>query len=410
MYIILTFLIFTCFEVSISGLYPDRHLLIKSYPAIQNVQSDLYEVYQEPYFYDVSVASAVAIIHAEGDGDIKGEIMFTQRHPPTGPVFIKGNITGLPNGGKNGLHIYQSGDLRHGCEKLGGHFNPYLLQHGGPKDAIRHVGDLGNVNAKEDGTATIELVDPLLSLVGGLRGIVGRAIVVTENEDDLGRGGTAESLTTGSSGKPIAAQFGGTLTEMLRILSLSCLIVCALANPQAVVNIRGDTISGDIKFTQLNDGVLLEGEIVGLKPGNHGFHIHVFGDISNGCLAAGPHFNPYAKTHGSPSAHNRHVGDLGNIVAGPDGVAKIQIKDHQISLGGETCIIGRAVVVHAGEDDLGLGGNEESLKTGNAGGRLGCGVIGTLSESSSTYQAVPLAKIIFGLLAIVVFYTTKITL
>ena len=39
-------------------------------------------------------------------------------------------------------------------------------------------------------------------------------------------------------------------------------------------------------------------------------------------------------------------------------------------------MIGRAIVVHAEADDLGLGGNEGSLRTGNAGGRVGCGVIG----------------------------------
>ncbi|KAF5306168.1 hypothetical protein FQR65_LT07444 [Abscondita terminalis] len=199
---ILTFLIITCVNVAIANL-ADRPLFIKTYPAIENVQSDLYEVYQEPYFYNINSASAVAIIHSEGEGGIKGEIMFVQRHPPTGPVFVKGNITGLPSG-KHGLHIHQSGDLRHGCEKLGGHFNPFLLQHGGPKDGLRHAGDLGNVKAKEDGSATIEFVDPLLSLVGGGRSIVGRAVVITENEDDLGRGGTAESVTSGSSGKPIA--------------------------------------------------------------------------------------------------------------------------------------------------------------------------------------------------------------
>lgn len=63
---------------------------------------------------------------------------------------------------------------------------------------------MGNVEANEDGTAEIKFIDPLLSLSGGHRGIVGRSVVITENEDDLGRGGTADSYTTGASGKPIA--------------------------------------------------------------------------------------------------------------------------------------------------------------------------------------------------------------
>ncbi|KAF5291996.1 hypothetical protein FQA39_LY14113 [Lamprigera yunnana] len=167
---------------------------------------------------------------------------------------------------------------------------------------------------------------------------------------------------------------------MLRILSFCLLIATAFGQKplQGIVTIRSDAISGNVKFTQVQDGVVVEGEIAGLAPGNHGFHIHAIGDLSNGCTSAGPHFNPYNKHHGAPHSAERHVGDLGNIVAGPDGIARINIKDNLISLVGERCIIGRAVVVHAGEDDLGLGGNEESLKTGNAGGRLGCGVIGIL--------------------------------
>lgn len=93
-------------------------------------------------------------------------------------------------------------------------------------------------------------------------------------------------------------------------------------------------------------------------------------------LNVGPHFNPHNKTHGGPTAEVRHVGDLGNINTNDSGVAKGTIEDKYIKLIGPESVIGRMVVVHAGEDDLGKGGNEESLKTGNAGGRAACGVIG----------------------------------
>ncbi|XP_031350635.1 superoxide dismutase [Cu-Zn]-like isoform X1 [Photinus pyralis] len=167
---------------------------------------------------------------------------------------------------------------------------------------------------------------------------------------------------------------------MFRIFVLCALfaIVRAGGVSKATVKIQGDTVSGTVTFTQQGATVLIQGEISGLSPGKHGFHIHDKGDLSNGCTSAGPHFNPYKKNHGAPSAQDRHVGDLGNVVAGPDGVARIDFTDGLISLGGERCIIGRALVIHQGEDDLGKGGNEESLKTGNAGGRLGCGVIGIL--------------------------------
>ncbi|RYR02961.1 hypothetical protein Ahy_B06g081795 [Arachis hypogaea] len=85
------------------------------------------------------------------------------------------------------------------------------------------------------------------------------------------------------------------------------------------------------------------------------FHIHSLCDTTNGCNSTGPHFNPLNKHHGAPANHHRHAGDLGNILAGPDGVAEISITDSQIPLSGVHSILGRAVVVHADPDDLGRG-------------------------------------------------------
>lgn len=97
-------------------------------------------------------------------------------------------------------------------------------------------------------------------------------------------------------------------------------------------------------------------------------------------MSAGPHFNPAGKEHGGPTYEVRHAGDLGNITADDSGVAKIDIVDKQISLSGNLSILGRTVVVHADEDDLGDGGHELSKTTGNAGARLACGVIGICKE------------------------------
>ncbi|KAF4617466.1 hypothetical protein D9613_006097 [Agrocybe pediades] len=149
---------------------------------------------------------------------------------------------------------------------------------------------------------------------------------------------------------------------------------------KAVTVLSGESsVSGTVTFKQLSPGgpVTVYGKLRGLTPhAKHGFHVHQSGDLSGGCISAGPHYNPFGKTHGAPSAANRHVGDLGNVDADERGEADFVLTDSLLSLNGPTSIVGRSVVVHAGTDDLGLGGNEESLKTGNAGARAACGVIG----------------------------------
>ena len=141
-----------------------------------------------------------------------------------------------------------------------------------------------------------------------------------------------------------------------------------------------EDVKGTIFFEQEGDGpTKVTGVISGLKPGLHGFHVHAFGDTTNGCLSTGAHFNPAGKDHGAPEDDNRHAGDLGNVIAGEDGIATVKVTDLQIPLSGPNSIIGRAIVVHADPDDLGKGGHELSKTTGNAGGRLACGVIGLQS-------------------------------
>jgi len=138
-------------------------------------------------------------------------------------------------------------------------------------------------------------------------------------------------------------------------------------------------INGSLELNQdaPTSPVKITGTLTGLKPkGPHGFHVHESGDIRGGCGTTRGHFNPQMVNHGSESDAIRHVGDLGNIMANEDGVAVIDITDKIISLTGDNSVLGRAFVVHEKEDDLGKGVDEGSKKTGNAGGRLACGIIG----------------------------------
>jgi superoxide dismutase, Cu-Zn family len=134
---------------------------------------------------------------------------------------------------------------------------------------------------------------------------------------------------------------------------------------------KDSTVKGTLTFSTSGGGVAVSGEISGLKPGTHGFHVHEFGDCSapDGASAGG-HWNPLNQPHAAPAEEHRHVGDLGNIEAGADGVAKIAVTDSKLSLSGESSILGRGVIVHTNADDL------KTQPTGNAGGRLACGVIG----------------------------------
>ncbi|CAH8631739.1 unnamed protein product [Schistosoma margrebowiei] len=106
-------------------------------------------------------------------------------------------------------------------------------------------------------------------------------------------------------------------------------------------------VKGVVKFTQETDNgpVNVHAEFSGLKAGKHGFHVHEFGDTTNGCISAGAHFNPTKQEHGAPEDSIRHVGDLGNVVAGVDGNAVYDATDKLISLNGSHSIIGRTMVV-----------------------------------------------------------------
>jgi Cu-Zn family superoxide dismutase len=146
----------------------------------------------------------------------------------------------------------------------------------------------------------------------------------------------------------------------------------------AIAYINDAKIKGTVYFYEKDKSVAIEIDLIGLPAqAKLGFHIHEAGDLTDGCMSACAHLNPFHKTHGGPKSATRHVGDLGNITTDANGMCKMKMEDSMITLRGTRCnVIGRAVVIHEKTDDLGLGGDEESLKTGNAGKRIACAVIG----------------------------------
>lgn len=139
--------------------------------------------------------------------------------------------------------------------------------------------------------------------------------------------------------------------------------------------LAGSGVSGTVEFTEQPDGeqgaMKVEAKLRGLTPGNHGFHIHQFGDCSaQDGSSAGDHFNPEAAPHGGPEVMTRHAGDLGNVTADAKGEATlVQVVRGLTLRDGPRAIAGRAIIVHASGDDL------VSQPSGMSGVPVACGVI-----------------------------------
>lgn len=136
---------------------------------------------------------------------------------------------------------------------------------------------------------------------------------------------------------------------------------------------EGNKVAGELSFTAVDGGVHVTGSLTGLSPGEHGFHIHEKGDCSapDGASAGG-HFNPDSVDHGQVSAAPHHAGDSNNLSADAQGNATIdQALSANVDIGkGDLYdILGKGVIVHEKADDY------KTQPTGDAGGRLACGVI-----------------------------------
>lgn len=145
------------------------------------------------------------------------------------------------------------------------------------------------------------------------------------------------------------------------------------ASMQAVaklVAIGGSGVAGELRFVQDAGKVMVTGKVTGLTPGEHGFHVHEKGDLSDTVKgeSAGGHYNPDMKEHGRPTDAVRHAGDFGNITANADGVAEINFEDSMVKLDGEHSIVGRSIVIHAQADKF-------TQPSGDAGGRVAFGKI-----------------------------------
>ena len=132
------------------------------------------------------------------------------------------------------------------------------------------------------------------------------------------------------------------------------------------------TATGKVTFTQHGKKVAMKVEVSGLTPGSHAIHLHDKGDCSApDAASAGGHWNPTSEDHGKWAHAPFHHGDIGNLVADAKGKASLKMESELWTLGDgkPSDVVGHSVIVHAKEDDF------TTQPTGNAGGRVACGVI-----------------------------------
>jgi Cu-Zn family superoxide dismutase len=180
--------------------------------------------------------------------------------------------------------------------------------------------------------------------------------------------------------RAIPALAGGALAAAALGLTWAC---ASAPNPSpgaspgasakaAIESKSGSNVKGSANFTeQSTGGVKVEVRIENAPPGTHGLHIHEKGDCSApDASSAGGHFNPAGMPHAGPSALQRHAGDLGNIEIESNGTGTLVLTSDLLTVKpGPNSVVGKAVVFHEKADDL------TTQPTGDAGGRLGCGVI-----------------------------------
>ena len=161
------------------------------------------------------------------------------------------------------------------------------------------------------------------------------------------------------------------LSIPLLVLTAACATVGRPAATATLTPTSGSTAQGTVRFVQLADGgVRVNVDLTGVPPGVHGFHVHENGNCGDNGNAAGGHFNPTATPHGAPDADPHHAGDFGNVTADDNGRVQNEFTTRSITVeAGANSVVGRAVILHANPDDL------TTQPTGNAGGRIACGVV-----------------------------------
>jgi len=328
-------------------------------------------------------SATVTIRGTSLDPNIAGTVTFYQQNS-TSNVTVTINITGITQNVNtlHGIHVHQYGDVTDEVASVttGGHWNPTNANHSCEFTDNRHYGDMGNWVVDANGNVNQQKSLDLLTLLGA-NSIIGRAVVVHKLTDDCMN--ISSSSTRLAHGVIGIGNSTGYTNEAVNGATGTTNAICFL-KPTI-----GSNVTATVWFQQVGGiGATTVYAMISNLNGNHGFHIHNFGDISSpAALATGEHYNPTNTTHGIPPFSPRHIGDMGNIYYYANGTAFYQYSNDQITFNGVNNIIGRGVIIHLNQDDC-------SNPVGNGGTRLAQCVIGMTSAVPNTnlFTNVPLTQ------------------
>lgn len=146
---------------------------------------------------------AIAVFEKKTGSKVYGSVVF-QEKTNKNEIEIYVDIHGLKKNGIHGFHVHEYGDMSDNCESMCMHFNPYHKNHGGIDSKDRHVGDLGNLHADNQGNAKYKFTDNIIKLTGTKSNIIGRGLIIHADPDDCGKGINHASLINGNAGKRVA--------------------------------------------------------------------------------------------------------------------------------------------------------------------------------------------------------------
>jgi len=311
-----------------------------------------------------------------------------------GNVKIEASVEGLADG-CHGFHVHLYGD-EVGADDgtaAAGHWNPNEVDHSGPDDATRHVGDLGNIcstGGKATYSRTFASDDSSRPAIisNFINSIIGRSFVIHVNPDDL------ESQPTGNAGPRAAIgiigignhnlygeETGNEVVEVTEHITAPDFEV-----PTSLVcKIRGDGIVGFGAVTLVDGEIELRASVYGLEPGKRGYHVHWYGEeylyttdpdpALRDLGRAGGHYDPTDATHGLPDDQSREYGDGGNILVDDTGYGFVQV-NLPSAIPDLRSLVGRTCLIHQGED-IGL------EPAGQAGPRIAAGQLGYANPNTS---------------------------